>query len=216
MDARQTYSSLGEPWQACLDEAWASWARGSAGVGAVITDAVGSIVARGRNRMLEQPTEPGMLAGTSLAHAEMNALAQVPLGGGADWSLYTTFEPCLMCASTLLQTPIAHLHYAAADPVFDGLHDWFNDLPFAADRRPQRTCLGGPVGAFAHVLHLSWLAFWLSDDPIIDAHRRLKPHHLEVASHVVRDNRLADVAAAGGTAVDALGALWGDLQPIEG
>jgi tRNA(adenine34) deaminase len=93
VDARQTYSSLGETWQACLDEAWASWARGSAGVGAVITDAVGSIVARGRNRMLEQPTEPGMLAGTSLAHAEMNALAQVPLGGGADWSLYTRSSP---------------------------------------------------------------------------------------------------------------------------
>jgi hypothetical protein len=144
----------------------------------------------------------------------MNALAQLPLGGATGLSLYTTFEPCLMCASTILQSSITHVHYAAADPVFDGLHDWFRELPFAAERLPERTVLGGPVGAFAHVLHLSWLAFWVADGAIMQAHRTLAPRHLEIASSIARDNRLVDLVTEGGTALDALETLWGDLLPI--
>ncbi len=212
--ARETYDALDEPWRVALAQAWASWVAGSSGVGAVISDADGRIVAVGRNRIVEERREPGVLASTFLAHAEMNALALLRLGSPDGLTISTTFEPCLMCSSAILQSRIPHIRYAAADPVFDGLHDWFSQLPFTSDRMPVRAELGGRVGAFAHVLHVSWIAFWTPDGPIIDAHRRLRPRHLDVAVELVRTERLTKVARERGDIVDALSALWGTLGDL--
>jgi len=197
-----------------LSEAWASWSSGSAGVGAVITDADGRIAAVGRNRLSEARQEPGVLASTFLAHAEMNALAVLPLGPSDGLTVFTTFEPCLMCASAILQFRIPRVRYATADPVFDGLHDWFAALPFTSDRLPEREELGGRIGAFAHVLHVSWLAFWVRDGAVLDAHRQLRPRHLDVALEVVRSEGLSKVASDGGDVVDALAALWDALSDL--
>ena len=213
-DARETFEALDEPWRVALAEAWGSWAGGSAGVGAVVSDSAGGIVTVGRNRMVEERCEPGVLASTFLAHAEMNALALLPLGPPDGLTISTTFEPCLMCASTIVQCRIPRVRYAAADPVFDGLHDWFAELPFASDRIPDREELGGRIGAFAHVLHVSWLAFWVRDGAVMDAHRRLRPRHLDLALDVVRDEDLGGVAREGGDVVDALSALWPTLAGL--
>jgi len=214
-DARETFAALDEPWRVALTEAWASWSAGSAGVGAVITDDHG-IVAVGRNRMIDERREPGVLASTALAHAEMNALAVLRLGPSDGLTLSTTFEPCLMCASAIVQSRIPRVRYAAADPVFDGLHDWFEELPFARARLPEREELGGRIGAFAHVLHVSWIAFWMGDNESMDAHRRLRPRHLEVALEVVRAENLSKVARDGGDVVDAITALWSSLGDLAG
>lgn len=207
-DADGAYGALSTPWQVCVDEAWTSWRRGSAGVGCAITDASGAIVARGGNRIMEPKATPYELSGTPLAHAETVTLATLGLGHLGDHELYTTFEPCLMCASTIVQVGIGHVHFAAADPLFDGMHDWFSHLPYAADRRPERTMLGGPIGTFCHVLHLSWLSFWIAEGPVIDAHGRLSPRQLDAARAITRDGHLAPIAADGGSAVDALAAVW--------
>jgi tRNA(Arg) A34 adenosine deaminase TadA len=214
--AREAHDGLDEAWRIALDEAWQSWRAGCAGVGAVINDSAGRIVSVGRNRMIEQRTEPGVLASTALAHGEMNALALLPLGPTDDLVLSTTFEPCLMCASAIVQARIPHLRYAASDPVFDGMHDWFAEFPFAQERLPVRSELGGPVGAFCHVLHVSWMAFWVSDGAVMDAHRNLRPRHLRIAQQVARDNALSTVAAEGGQVIDALEALWPSLVELSG
>jgi tRNA(Arg) A34 adenosine deaminase TadA len=203
--ARETWAALAPAWQATVEEAWTSWTAGSAGVGCVVTDPSGEIVARGHNRMLEPKTVPHELASTPLAHAEMVTLSTLPFGSYDTHTLYTSFEPCLMCASTIVQLRMGTVAYAAADPLFDGMHTWFADLPFAAARRPERTVLGGPVGTFCHVLHLSWLAFWQPTGPTIDAHARLTPRELEVARAIAEEGHLACVE---GTAVDALAAVW--------
>jgi tRNA(adenine34) deaminase len=213
-DAHDAWDALSAPWQACLSEAWASWRAGSAGVGAIVVDDGGDIVARGRNRMLDANALPGVLAGSAIAHAEMNALARLPIGSCKDLTLYTSFEPCLMCASTIIQLQMPRVRYAAADPVFDGLHDWFARLPYAADRIPERDSLGGPIGAFAHVLHLSWLAFWDRTAPFLDAHARLAPGHLELAARVASEGGLWPLAARGADVADAIDALWDDLRPL--
>jgi tRNA(adenine34) deaminase len=211
--ALEVWSALSPPWQVAVEEAWTSWRRGSAGVGCAITDATGEIVARGGNRMMEPKSVPHELAGTPLAHAETVTLATLGVGDRSDHSLYTTFEPCLMCASTIVQVGIGHVHFAAADPLFDGMHDWFAALPYAAARRPERSMLGGPVGAFCHVLHLSWLSFWVTEGPVIDAHGRLSPRQLDAARTITRDGHLVPIAADGGTALDALAAVWELVQP---
>ncbi len=57
-------------------------------------------MARGHNQMFH--SGPGPISATYMAHAEMNALAQLPARRGPEYSIYSTFEPCYMCASALL------------------------------------------------------------------------------------------------------------------
>jgi len=213
LDARAAWGELATPWKICIEEAWTSWRANCAGVGAVIVDDDGEVRAVGRNRTLEPRSELGVLASTSIAHAEMNALAVLPIGDTSGLTLYTTFEPCLMCASTILLVGIPRVQFAAADPFFDGVHDWFAQLPYAQERLPERACLGGPFGAFCHVLHLSWIAFWMPNGPVVEAHRRLAPRHLDLTSTVV-SGRLNEVSSQDGDVVDALGAVWDELQQL--
>jgi len=208
------WDGLSPAWQVAVGGAWTSWVAGSAGVGAALVDELGVVVATGRNRMMER--WPARLSGTMMAHAEMDLLSQVPFGTRPSRALYTTFEPCLMCAATILLYRVPEVHYAAADPVFDGLHDWIGTHPFTADRIPLRVHLGGPIGAFCHVLHLSWLAANDPPESVIDAHRRLAPGHLDCATDVVDSRRLRALADGGGSVVDALDALWPDLLALGG
>lgn len=81
-------------------------------VGAVLVDARQTLLAEGVNRMVRDrdPT----------AHAEIVALrtACALLGNyrlpGA--TLYTTLEPCAMCAGAIVQARLAAVVYAARDP----------------------------------------------------------------------------------------------------
>lgn len=108
------------------------------------------------------------------------------------------------------------LHYAAADPVFDGMHDWFGEYPFTAERVPERVHLGGPIGSFCHVLHLAWLVAAPAPDRVIEAHRDLAAAHLDCASDIAGKHRLRALAAEGAGVVDALEELWGDLRGLPG
>jgi tRNA(Arg) A34 adenosine deaminase TadA len=213
--ATQVWESLDDGWKASLEEAWQSWCDGSAGVGAAIVDRHGAVVSRNRNRR-HDPWQATALAGSRIAHAEMCALAAIPSGLMGDYTLYTTFEPCLMCAGAIVMCHIPRVHYAAADPVFDGMHDWFRSLPFANSRLPERSCLGGPVGAFAHVLHLSWIALWFPDGDAVELHGTVAPKHLAVASELVDSADLPSIAADRGSVVAAMDALWPELVALGG
>ena len=57
-----------------MDEAWEAYKAGSVPIGAVIVDAEGHILTRGRSRRFERAGEPGTVFGNPLAHAELNAL----------------------------------------------------------------------------------------------------------------------------------------------
>ena len=97
--------------RAALAEARRAGADGEVPVGAVVVHD-GEIIGRGRNHPIgsADPT----------AHAEIEALrtAATKLGNyrlpGS--VLYTTIEPCLMCAGALLHARVARLVYGAAEP----------------------------------------------------------------------------------------------------
>jgi tRNA(Arg) A34 adenosine deaminase TadA len=113
---------LPAPWQLPFELAWEALRAGSRPIGAVLLDGAGRPVATGRNRSQESTAPPGQLAGTAIAHAEVNALAQLPAGGRYEnHRLYTTLEPCLLCSGALIHSHVRHVLYAASDPYWTGI-----------------------------------------------------------------------------------------------
>lgn len=102
-----------EAWmREAMREADAAAEVGDVPVGAVIVDAAGALIARGRNRreLEHDPT----------AHAEIDALRRASAALGK-WRLegatvFATLEPCPMCAGALVNARIARLVYGCADP----------------------------------------------------------------------------------------------------
>ncbi|MEZ4298056.1 MAG: tRNA adenosine(34) deaminase TadA [Polyangiaceae bacterium] len=95
-----------------LEEAEAAAQAGDVPVGAVLVDASGQVLARGRNRreLDQDPT----------AHAEIDALRAASRARN-DWhlvgcTLYVTLEPCPMCAGALVNARIARVVYGCTDP----------------------------------------------------------------------------------------------------
>lgn len=94
-----------------LAEAEAAYADGEVPVGAVVVFQ-GEIIGRGHNRRETLKD--------SSAHAEMLALREAAKSLG-DWRLngavvYSTLEPCPMCAGALVQFRVDMLVYGVADP----------------------------------------------------------------------------------------------------
>jgi tRNA(adenine34) deaminase len=84
---------------------------GEVPIGAVVVDATGVIIGRGRNCREE---------GNPLGHAEILAITEAARHVG-DWRLeettiFVTLEPCAMCAGAIVNARIPRLVYAADDP----------------------------------------------------------------------------------------------------
>ena len=145
-------------WREPCELAWESLTTGSFPVGAVIRDAAGDVVAVGRNRRVESTVPPGQLGNTALAHAEMNALAQLPPVAYHDHTLYTTLEPCLLCTSALRICRVGEVRYLAPDPIWDGVAD----IPTLLSEQARRTWtrrvgpLTGPLATFCEALTVHW------------------------------------------------------------
>jgi tRNA(adenine34) deaminase len=102
--------------RAAMAEARAAEADGEVPVGAILVSAAGEVIARGANRVLRD-SDP-------TAHAEIVALRAAGSALGnyrmLGCTLYSTLEPCSMCAGAILHARLARLVYAAADPKAGG------------------------------------------------------------------------------------------------
>lgn len=96
--------------------------RGEVPVGACIVDAEGRLIAKGGNLTITD-CDPS-------AHAEIVALREASKVIGnyrlTGFTLYTTIEPCAMCAGALVHARIARLVYGAADERFGAAGTLFN------------------------------------------------------------------------------------------
>ena len=159
-------------------------------MGAVICDAEGTIIAEGRNRIGETTAPPGRLCNTGLAHAEIDALAQLRMGDWVDHVLYTSLEPCLLCRSAITMAHVGRVEYLAADSLCEGL-DRLPDINGHASRRYPR--LSGPsVGIeadFAAVLPMAVLMLFSRDGDTVAHYREHAPRHALAAQRVVDDDR---------------------------
>lgn len=100
-----------EAMRAALAEARAALGTGDVPVGAVVLDAQGRVIARGRNAR-ERDSDP-------TAHAEVVALREAGRASG-DWqlpgcTLVVTLEPCVLCAGAILAARIDRVVFGAWD-----------------------------------------------------------------------------------------------------
>jgi tRNA(adenine34) deaminase len=96
-------------------------ALGEVPIGACLLDAGGELIAAGYNRTIVDcdPT----------AHAEVVVLRKAAAKIGnyrlTDTTLYTTIEPCVMCAGALVNARVKKLVYGARDERFGGVETRF-------------------------------------------------------------------------------------------
>ncbi|WP_310476539.1 nucleoside deaminase [Sandarakinorhabdus sp.] len=117
-----------------LDEARAAAARGEVPVGAVVTDAAGTVIAQAGNRTRERndPT----------AHAEMLVIRDACAALGSErllgCTLTVTLEPCAMCAAAIAAARLERLVYGASDPKSGGVEQGARVFSHAqAHHRPE-------------------------------------------------------------------------------
>lgn len=159
------------PWQECFKEAWTSYCHGSLPIGAVVADAQGRIVAQGRNRFYEQTAEGKLLCGHRLAHAEMNALLQVP-GNEVDLTtciLYTTTEPCPLCVGAIRMVHLGEVRYASRDGAA-GSADLFEANAYM---RLGKIKVIGPESALLEVILIAMLTEWALARSLIEEGARV-------------------------------------------
>jgi tRNA(Arg) A34 adenosine deaminase TadA len=144
-------AAVDAPWDTCLALAWEAYRAGTIPVGAVVTDADGAIVARGRNRIFD--------GGSRLDHAEVDALRRLPpTRRYEDHTVWSMLEPCLLCVGATLMSTVRTIRYATRD-VYGGACSGTIDVPDYA-RAAMR--IEGPVGgAIARLGSALQAAFWL-------------------------------------------------------
>lgn len=152
--AANAWADLDLAWQQAFAQAWEAVRQGSIGVGAVLSDPQGQVVAASRNRVAEQVAPPGEVCGSTVAHAELNVLAKIRFRSPRELTLTTTLQPCLQCSAAIRMGPVREVRVAGADPLWDGCHDFTSLSSWIARREPVPIVgpLPGPVGAFGTVL----------------------------------------------------------------
>ena len=133
-----SFAQLPPPMRHAVGLALDSASAGSLAIGAVVADH-GRVIATGRNRLLEADAGDDPIAGTSLAHAEINALAKLRFRAHEDddLELYTTLQPCLQCLGAIRLAPVRRVTVLAPDPLWVGIEKIRDATPFVAASWPQ-------------------------------------------------------------------------------
>ncbi|MCP2015372.1 tRNA(adenine34) deaminase [Deinococcus sp. HSC-46F16] len=185
------------PWDDALAEAWAGYCHGSYPIGAVVVDAQGEVIARGRNRLGEARTvERGFISGHDLAHAEINALLnlrEVPRPEVYGWTVLTTVEPCPQCAGAIAMSGLRAVEYAAPDP-WAGCTRLLTDDPYVA-RKGIRVGRA-PEAVQSAALRLALVGFLEEghaalESSLLREYRRTHPLDLRAAEHLHASGTLA-------------------------
>lgn len=177
---------LETPWDEVFDLMWEAYTARTIPVGAVITDESGAIVARGRNRIFDQPAERA-LGASRLAHAEINALLTLSSERTYEgWTLYSALEPCHLCLAAAYAARVDTVRFAATDR-YGGAT---GKLMPSADHLAHPVTVEGPLpGDAGRLPELLLVAFFLwrrpdgdvirffdeNDPELVAAARRMPP-----------------------------------------
>ena len=205
-EALACWTALEAPWRECLRLAWRAYGAHTIPVGAVLVDARGEVVARGRNHVYERDGAPGAVAGNRLAHAEVNALvALTPDRRYDDHTLYTSLEPCVLCVGAAVMTTVGRILYLGADRYGGG------DGAIHANAHVERVgmTIAGPredaFGRLAEALHVAFFVERDSGSSVVGAYRERAPEVVETGEALLA---LGLRSLAAGSLDDALPRIW--------
>jgi len=159
--AAEAWARLPEHWRCAFRQAWDAYVAGTIPVGAVVVDPRGAIAAQARNRIFDPAAPPSrQIAGSWLAHAELNAIAQIDAERSRiaeGWAVYSTLEPCPLCAGAITVAFRGRITvgYACSDPIGGGIGT-LTATDIGRRRQWRFETLGGPFSAFAEVLHAAY------------------------------------------------------------
>ncbi len=220
-----TWHALEPGWQRAFDEAWTSWCCGDLGIGAALVDpGTGEIVASGRNRVNQTAAEPRTLSGNFMAHAEMNAFAAMNRFKADGLDLYTTLEPCIMCAATAVFLHVDRVFFAASDEFFSGVHDLWDHHPYSSRNKHESIGpLPNQLAAFARVLPLQVqstratstraTSTSATSTAVMEVAGQQIPAIAALSIELTNDRTLHTVRDGGGDSLAALRAVW-DRLPV--
>ena len=204
-----TWDRVAEPWRICFEQAWEARIAGSPPIGAVLANADGRVIARGRNRIAEaRALAP--LSGSRLGHAEIETL--LAYAGQTDppaqCTLYTSMEPCPMCLGAIRIHRLGRVRFAARDPVAGS-----SRLVYATSfMRFGNLNVSGPENAWLEMLMLGLLAeYGLGHEPgwfeLADAWGPELAAALAFGRRLHDDDSVNQLAGSGTSAQDAYGRL---------
>jgi len=173
----QEWRELEPAWRAAFELAWEAFSAPTIPVGAVVTRG-DEIIARGRNRIFETSGPQPQLFASRVAHAEVNALVQLPVDSRYyDCTLWTTLEPCAQCIGSAWVSTIGAVRYAAPDVYAGAARMIERDLERAEPWRPPMEIagpIGGPFAALGELLHVAFFLRERPDAPVVPTfHERL-------------------------------------------
>ena len=208
------FDDLDAAWQRALAQAWRAHVLGNIGVGAILTDRSGTIIAEGRNRVGDTTAPPGRLHGTYLAHAAIDVLAQLPVGDYDHHTIWTTLEPCLLCMSAAVTVHVGAVRFAAPDPLWVGIERLPSLNAQAGKRWPEVVGpLTGPVASFCAVLPMVWFFRRQGSGSAVDVYEVDYPGLVALGRQLAGERTLD---GWGGEPVEVvLGRLWDDLDKAE-
>jgi tRNA(adenine34) deaminase len=110
--------------------------QGSLGIACVIADSQGALVSEGRNQLFDDCPSTNFAKCNSVAHAELNALGNLPQSHRRDKSviLYATVEPCPMCAGAIVMSSVRKVRIASKDAWAGATHLWRTDSYMAGKK----------------------------------------------------------------------------------
>lgn len=204
---------MSAPWRAAFDEAWTSWRLHNFGIGAALHDPANDrIISTGRNAIAGDSTGDLPLTGNWMAHAEMNVFANMGHFTAAGMHLYTTLEPCVMCAGTSIFLNVEHVHFAVRDEYFERLDLLWAGHAYTAQRAPTAAqAFTGKLASFSRLLPLAFTFAWRPDSPMTE----MATQHRPLLSTLATSGRLDELRHAGVDLADGLAALWSELPDDE-
>jgi tRNA(Arg) A34 adenosine deaminase TadA len=209
--AQVAFDSLELPWRTAFDCAWVSAQKGSVPVGAVVTSADSTVIASGRARSMETSGSVGVLFNTTIAHAEINAIAALPPKGYPDHTIWVTLEPCLQCIGAIVVARIGRVRFAGGDPLWEGIERLPEMNAFVASRWPERV---GPrndeFGALGQLLPLVFYRRRYPEGASITIHRQHAPAVAALADELVSSGEYERLLER--ELLDAVAALWSRLS----
>ena len=105
-----------------ISEAWVAYNEGEVPIGAVLTDESGILICKDHNR-IEQLNDATAHAEILVLRAASQKLSRRRL---LNCSLYSTVEPCPMCAGALVLCRVKNLIYGTTDSKFGACESVFN------------------------------------------------------------------------------------------